>query len=133
MKDIVAGCRQLQGAVRQVRLGTEVFTCRRRRTGHFEELGRRIVLPRKDCAIIAILVVSDLQADIDWRDVGSKLRELSKGNTLFQIVDLAELRYLVGTAKSPLQFVSNTIIRFAKIMETGRANDRVRIWREAEA
>jgi len=129
MKDIKKGLRQLKGAVRSLRAGTAVYSSGRRVSGLYGD-PQPIELPDRDCVILGFVLVSDLEIKIAWSRITKQLLESSEGNALFQILDLTELRSLIGTAINPLQFVSNAILRFAKVREEQNAQIRIRVWRE---
>ena len=92
--------------------------------------GRTIELPPPECTILGIVVISDLECEADWEQIAETYLQAGNGQTLYQVVDLTELRSLVGRAQDPMQFITNVILRWAKVHETRTMAIRVRIRRE---
>lgn len=129
-RDVAKGLRQLSGATRMLRAGAQVIETTKRISALARPRGQTIETPSRDCAILGLVVISDLNCDVDWKQTATDFLKASDGHTLYQVVDLSELRSLVGRANNPLQFVTNLILRWGKIRETGTMAIRVRITRE---
>jgi hypothetical protein len=116
-KDIDKGLRQLTGAVRKVRSDAQIT----------DRTGNEIQIPdRMNILINAIILISEMHPQLDWRGVASELITRSGRNTLIHILDLAELRFLVGASGHPNTFTINLVNRFTVITNTRSAFVRTR-------
>ena len=131
-KDIDKGLRQLKGAIRQIRSGNAIYPTNRAIEGLVSHNHEPISLPDRDSMILSSILVSDLECELDWNEVASTMIDASDDNTFFQVLDLTELRNLVGAAENPLQFISNLVVRYANVQKEGTAFMRVRIRREQD-
>lgn len=129
-KDIKKGVRQLKGAVRKIRNGSQIYTNRHKVKGMYSDRGRRIDIPDREIVVLGLVLLSDIECDLDWDWATQFLLSESTEKTLFQVLDLAELRSLVGTANSPLQFFTNVIVRFQQVKQIGSGLLRFRLWRK---
>lgn len=120
-KDIDKGIRQLSGALKKVRSDARIM----------DSKGHEIQIPgRLEVTIHVILLISDMNTDLEWMDLASRLVAASKNNAFFHIMDLTELRNLVGVGQASL-FHSVLIQRFNKVREIGNAGVRCRIRNES--
>jgi hypothetical protein len=129
-KDVDKALRQLKGAVRNLRAGTKAFETHLSIRGLARQPDRLIELPPADCVILGLVVISDLESDIDWDAVTKDYLDASDEKTLYQIVDLSQLRSLVGTARSAMQFITNVVVRWGKAHESKTFKIHVRVWRK---
>jgi hypothetical protein len=112
--------RQLVGAIKQIRAGKDIYDCNH----------NRIAIPQSySPPIHAIIVVSELYAFVDWREIGRYLSSMSDNEehrALFQVVDLQELQQLVKNSRSKEDFHHYLAGRWLKVKMSGTAYVRSR-------
>jgi len=132
-KDVDKGLRQLKGATRAIRAGSPLSETHQGIPVLARQARAPIRILDHNWVVLGLVVVSDLDCDVDWRVVAERYLAASSGDACYQVVDLTELRSLVGAAKTPMQFVTNLILRFQRVSEQGSMAVRVRIRRTDEA
>lgn len=130
-KDVDKGLRQLRGATRAVRNGKPISEIHQDIAALARNANVRIVIPDCEWVVLGVVVISDLGCDVDWHEVAGEYLAASSEDALFQVVDLTELRALVGAAKNRMQFVTNLILRWKQVEQLGSMGVRVRIRRKS--
>ena len=130
-KDVDKGLRQLRGATRAVRNRAPISETHRDIAALARNANELIVIPDREWVVLGVVVISDLGCDVDWREVAGEYLDASSEDALFQVVDLTELRALVGAAKNRMQFVTNLILRWKQVEQQGTMGVHVRIRRES--
>jgi hypothetical protein len=76
-----------------------------------------------------IVMVSELLPAVDWKTVTAQLLAASSGDvTMFHVLDLQELRLLVGVSKKdPVLFLAYLLYRFEQVRERGSALVRMKL------
>lgn len=75
-----------------------------------------------------IIMVSELLPGVDWNSTARQLIEASKAtDAMFHVLDLQELRLLVGISKTPVELIVHLIQRFKTMSNEGSAFIRARI------
>jgi len=75
-----------------------------------------------------IVMVSELLPSADWESVAKQLLDASKNaQAMFHVLDLQELRLLVGVSTTPTDLVVNLLNRFKTMAQVGSAFIRARI------
>ena len=119
-KQIDKGLGQLVGAMNRVASGSRL-TARD---------GREIALPAKMGPFRhCVVMVSELLPAVDWENVTAELLRLSHNDvTMFHVLDLHELRLLVGISKEdPILLVGYLDYRFEHIKKVGSALVRMKL------
>ncbi len=130
-KDLDKGLRQLKGATRTIRGGMLLTETHQDIAALARTSGTPIDILDPEWAVLGVVVVSDLECDVNWTEVADQYVAESSDDAYFQAVDLTELRGLVGAAKTPMQFVTNLILRWQKVKEHRTMAIRARIRRES--
>lgn len=118
-KQIDKGLSQIQGAVRSLRSGIQLLS----------KSGQPIPYPpglgsHRFC----IIMVSELLPALDWCAVASQLAEAATSTRAFVVVlDLQELRLLVGVSKTPEDLMYHLARRFQAMIENGSALIRTQL------
>lgn len=128
-KDLDKGLRQLKGATRAIRSGLSLTETHQAIPALARQARATISIQDRSCVVLGLVVVSELECDIDWRRVADSYLAASSGDAYYQAVDLTELRALIGAAKTPVQFVTNVILRFQEVKKHRNMAVRVRIRR----
>ena len=128
-KDLTKGLRQLQGAVRTLRSGVDVFETHQAIPALARTPNQQIALPARDGPMLGLVVVSDLECELDWRQVAASCFEAGDDRTAYQVMDLTELRSLVSGSRDPGQFLLNLITRWGQAKKHGTMLLRARIRR----
>jgi hypothetical protein len=119
-KKVESCFRQLVGAIKQIRTGKDIYDCNH----------NTIAIPQSSSSPIhAIIVVSELYAFMDWREIGRYLSSMSDNEeyrALFQVVDLQELQQLVKNSRSKEDFHHYLAGRWLKVKMSGTAYVRSR-------
>jgi hypothetical protein len=131
LKDVNKGLNQLKGATRAIRSGTPITGTHRDITGLARTSSEPIPIPNREWVVLGIVVVSDLECGVDWCEVAKRYLAASGEKVFYQVVDLAELRGLVGAARTRMQFVTNLILRWHHVKDHATMGMRVRIRRES--
>lgn len=77
---------------------------------------------------IGVIMVSELLPCVDWNTVAQQLVNASKAAGAFLLVlDLQELRFLVGVSKEPVELMARLIKRHMIMVEVGSAFIRTRL------
>lgn len=109
-KQISKGLGQLRGAMRSVETGLPLTS----------KAGDPIRFPKEMGKVRqGIIMVSELSPSVDWEVVGKQVLSASQAtNSLFHILDLRELRILVGVSKAdPIDFMIHLMRRFRILLE----------------
>lgn len=118
-KDIVKGLRQLSGAIRGVRNEGKVCDADGE---EIECVVDRELLPQ------AIVLLSEMDPGLDWRWVAEQIVEYStETGVFFHVMDLHELRVLMGVAFTPKHLLVNLSRRYDVIRQAGHAYARARM------
>lgn len=131
-KYVDKGLQQLKGATRAIRSGSPLSETHQGIPVLARQARAPIRILDRNWVVLGLVVVPDLDCDVDWRIVAERYLVASSGNACYQVVDLTELRSLVGAAKTPMQFVTNLILRFQRVNEFESMAVRVRIRRYDE-
>jgi hypothetical protein len=76
----------------------------------------------------AIVMVSELLSTLDWGVVTARLLSLSTDTTMFHVLDLQELRLLVGVSKdNPVLFLAHLLYRHERVRERNHALMRMKL------
>ncbi|HEV8718638.1 MAG TPA: hypothetical protein VGX03_38200 [Candidatus Binatia bacterium] len=76
----------------------------------------------------SVIMVSELYPGVDWNLVAKQLIEASKAaGAMLHVLDLQELRLLVGTSKAPIALMAHLIRRFEIMANVGSAFIRSRL------
>lgn len=119
VKQVDKGVAQITGAVRMLSAGLPVFS----KSGHTVRFPIDIGPLR-----VGVVMVSELQPSIDWRAVARQLIDAAAGvNAPILVLDLQELRFLVGVSKTPNHLMAHFIRRFKLMGNTGSALIRSRL------
>jgi len=114
-KDIKKAIRQLRGAIRKLRSDDEIL----------DEQGNTIDIPnRSDSVIHALILLSEMNAPLDWKMITDALLEASdeKRKIFFHILDLIELQRLTAYSRhSSFTFHINLLSRWGTIKQVGTA------------
>jgi len=119
-KKVKASLKQLEGAIKQIRSGNQIYDCNH----------NKIKIPEYSHALIhGISIVSELYPSVDWKKIEKDVNLLSdnkKYRTLFHIVDLQELQQLVKNSSSAKEFHNYLVGRWLKVKMSGTAYVRSR-------
>lgn len=118
-KQIEKALGQLPGAMRSVTQRLPLAT----------KTGTPIVLPPNAGPFRhGIVMVSEMMPALDWDAITGRLLSLSDDTTMFHVLDLQELRLLVGISKNdPIQFMAYLLYRHEKVRENGSAFLRMKL------
>jgi hypothetical protein len=114
-KSITKAIRQLTGATKQIRTGAEVS----------DRLDNMVQLPnRGSCLIHAIILVSDMNAELNYQNIAAGLLDASGGElgAFFHFLDLAELQRLTAFSRGDSQILNQALLsRWDALNQTGNA------------
>lgn len=119
-KQIDKGIDQLTGALKNLKAGSPMQT----------KMGFPLSLPSATGQHRhAILMVSEMLPSLDWEAIGDQLMAASqKSGAMFHILDLQELRTMVGISRDqPDLFMAILAFRFSKMEERKHAMLRIRL------
>jgi hypothetical protein len=118
-KQIEKGISQLVGAMRNLSAGPSVIS----------SSGVSIHLPDStDLVHHCVVMVSELHPNVDWESVAGQLVDASRAtNALFHVLDLSELRLLVGVSGTPQALMTRLAQRFGIMVRERSAFLRMRI------
>jgi hypothetical protein len=117
-KAVEKGLKQLGGAIRRLRSGVEVY----------RHSGEAIAVTAADLVNIeAIVLISSMNPQMNWERITSQVLEAAKTHqAFFHVLDLTELRKLVGISGSTVRLHLNLIKRFLAMQKAGSAYIRCR-------
>lgn len=113
---------QLEGAIKQIRSGNQIYDCNH----------NMIEITEYSHSLIhGVAIVSELYSFVDWRKIAEKVSTLSDNKeyrTLFHVIDLQELQQLVKNSNSVEEFHKFLIGRWmkVKISKTAYVRSRTR-------
>lgn len=118
-KQIDKGVNQIPGALRKLKAGAPLS----------EQSGRPISIPGEiGPHRIGVIMVSELLPSIDWCAVASQLIEAAvAADAPLVVLDLQELRMLVGISTSPEHFLTHVARRFDIMVENRSAYIRTKL------
>jgi hypothetical protein len=116
---IEKGLKQLGGAVRRLRAAEPIYRAS----------GEVIPASPEDLKIVqGIVLLSDMNAELDWEKLSNLVVEQSQKHHLFiHIFDLTELRMVVGCGERPDKFHDNLFSRWRFVARTGSGFARTRL------
>lgn len=114
-RSVAKAIRQLTGAIKQIRTGAEVS----------DRLDNSLQFPnRGSCLIHAVILVSDMNAELDYRSIATSLLDASGDEPaiFFHLLDLAELQRLTALSHGDSQRFSEILLfRWNALKQTGNA------------
>lgn len=119
-KQIDKAINQLVGAMKNLAGQPQLFT----------KKGAPLELPAEPGVIRhGIVMISEMMPDLDWESIGARLIGASgQSNAMLHVLDLQELRVLVGVSQNnPLRFVVDLIRRFEIMTERKHAMLRTKL------
>ena len=118
-KQIGKGLDQLRGAMRRLEKGLPLWS----------KAGTPIVVPSTAGPFRhGIVMVSELLPALDWKTITARLLSLSSDTTMLHVLDLQELRLLVGVSKdNPVLFLANLLYRHERMREQNNALMRMKL------
>ncbi len=118
-KQIWKGIDQINGAIRRIEKGRPLSS----------QSGTAIELPAESKRLRhGIIMVSELAPALDWPAITEKLLTLSDDVTMFHVLDLQELRLLVGVSKdNPVLFFAYLVYRHEQMRERNNAMIRMKL------
>jgi hypothetical protein len=126
MKGINKAISQLSGAIDNVRSDATLFTAD----------GEPLTLPnRKEAPAHAIVVVSEMYAFVDWKEIASRLIAESENESrkaLFHVMDLQELSALTSRCPDSWTFFGRLFERWVQVKIKGTSYMRTKVIPDAE-
>ena len=118
-KQIDKGVAQLPGAMRNLAAGVAVSSS----SGHPIPVSSDIGSLR-----VGVIMVSELLPSVDWQAVADQLiKAATTASAPLVVLDLQELRVLVGISKSPERLVAHLVRRFEIMIENRTAMIRTKL------
>jgi hypothetical protein len=118
-QQINKGIKQVRGAMRNLSADVPMLSLD----------GNKITFPPDIARFrIGIIMVSELLPAVDWCAVAKRLIEAAKqADAPMLVLDLQELRLLVGTSKTPEDLIAHLLRRFLIMRDKGSALIRTRV------
>lgn len=126
-KDIYAALSQLNGAMKKIRSEPRIFTA------EGEELTIR---DRRDAPAHAIVVLSEMYAFVDWREVAAAAiaaSESEQRKALVHVMDLQELSALTSRCPDSWTFFMRLLQRWTQVKEKGTSYMRTKVLEPASS
>ncbi|MFN7998373.1 MAG: hypothetical protein U0Q18_32430 [Bryobacteraceae bacterium] len=119
-KDITKALKQLEGALRQIRLGSAIY----------DSEGAQIVIPDTANSIAhGIVVLSEMYSFVDWKAVAADVLEASENEAtkaLFHVMDIQEFANIQQSCTSVEGFGNMMVQRWVWVKHKGTAYGRAR-------
>jgi hypothetical protein len=126
-KDIDGALSQLNGAMKKIRSDARIFT----------EDGQKLTIPdRKKAPAHAIVVLSEMYAFVDWKEVAATAiaaSESEQRKALVHVMDLQELSALTSRCPDAWTFFTRLVQRWVQVKERGTSYMRTKVLETSEA